>query len=301
MIVYVDIFLLENTILNLIILVSVSIFTKSRIKFLKFLISAFIGSIYTFVEYYYLNNFLLNLLGKLLFSICIVCITFDGKLDKKIKYYLSFILISFLYGGITYFIQIFFKLNNLEIRRENLENDVIGIFPVNTLILGFLIGFMIIFFISKYFNKINDYKKMICDIEICILNKCIKTKGLIDSGNLLKDPITKQNVIVVESNILKTIIEKEELDFLENISLGNILKEEKNSRYSKYKIKIIPFNSLGNSNGILCGIKPDFVKINFEEEFLLKNIIIGIYFDKLSSDNEYFTLIGGGCLKEDFI
>ena len=301
MIVYVDIFLLENTILNLIIFISVSIFTNSRIYFFKYIFSSIIGSIYTLFEYYYINNVCLELLSKLIFSFIIVIFTYKGNLKRKIKLYFCFILVSFLYGGITYFIQIFLRLDNYIVKREYAD-DVVGVFPIKTLIVSYSIGIVIIYYVSKIFNKISDYKKMICDVEIKLDGKFVKIKGLIDSGNLLKDPVTKKDVIIVEEKALKELIDENELEFIKNISNGKVLEDD-NNLYSKtkYRIKIIPFNSLGNSNGIICGIQPEYIRIFFEEEYLLKEVILGIYFDKLSCDDEYCSLIGGGCLKEDFI
>lgn len=125
-----------------------------------------------------------------------------------------------------------------------------------------------------------------------------KIKSLIDSGNLLKDPISGKDVIVVEEKVIKDMFEIEYLNVLRNITscryIGDIDK-------CKYKIKIIPFNSLGNPSGMLCGIKPDKVKIFFDGEVLLKDVILGIYFGTLNSSDEYSSIIGLGCIREEII
>ena len=315
MIIYLDVFLIENTILTLIILVSVCVLLKIKINFFKLSLTSFIGSICTFLEYYYLsfNNTYFKLLIKFIISVLIVNLGINNlkyknnvndkrdnlkkyKIKKILKIWTVFIVITIIYGGVSFFVQNMFELEDYII--YNKESNFIGIFPIKTVMLGFFIGFIIIYIISKIYNNRIDIQNVICDIEICIKGKKVKTKALIDTGNLLIDPISKKCVLVVEDRILNEIVEKEYLDILRNVSLGKLIGEIKNN---KYKIKIIPFNSLGNPNGILCGINPDWVRIYYEKEFVVRNIILGVYFESLNSMNKYSTIIGYGCIKEEFI
>jgi hypothetical protein len=85
---------------------------------------------------------------------------------------------------------------------------------------------------------------------------------------------------------------------LNNILNGKWLVNKEEMLYD-YNFKIIPFNSLGNENGMLLGFKPDYIKIYAEEVHKKSNIIIGIYDGKLSKANLYTSLIGLNSLKED--
>ena len=80
---------------------------------------------------------------------------------------------------------------------------------------------------------------MFCEIEILINQKKIKTKAMIDTGNMLKEPISGKPVIVVEHTLLYDILPKEILNNLEKILGGDIesLPDEiKNKYISKLKI-----------------------------------------------------------------
>ena len=81
---------------------------------------------------------------------------------------------------------------------------------------------------------------------------------------------------------------------MENIIGGdfsNISEKIKNEYISK--LKLIPFSSLGKQNGMLIGIKPDYIKIKTEEkENKIENVIIGIYNKSLTKKGEYRALIG---------
>jgi stage II sporulation protein GA (sporulation sigma-E factor processing peptidase) len=136
---------------------------------------------------------------------------------------------------------------------------------------------------------------MLCDIEIFYNSKSIKLKTMIDSGNLLKDPISNNDVIIVEKNSLIGIIDSDLLNHMDDILNGKWLD---NGNIHNYKFKLIPFSSLGNENGIILGFKPEYIKIYDEEEKLRKEVIVGIYPGKLTKTNLYTSLIGLNILKE---
>ena len=137
---------------------------------------------------------------------------------------------------------------------------------------------------------------MLCDLEIFYQGKLERIKTLIDTGNLLKEPITQEDVIIVEKDVLRNLVSQDILDNIENIVSGKWL--DSNSIYH-YKFKIIPFSSLGNENGILLGFKPDYIRLNNELETVKSNVVIAIYNGKLSKSNLYNSLIGINILKED--
>lgn len=137
---------------------------------------------------------------------------------------------------------------------------------------------------------------MLCDLEIFYNGKLEKIKTMIDTGNLLQDPITKEDVIIVEKDSLKNLVSSDILDNIENIVSGKWLNF---TNIYQYKFKIIPFSSLGKENGILLGFKPDYIKVDAEYETVKSDVIIAIYDGKLSRSNLYSSLIGINILKED--
>ena len=136
---------------------------------------------------------------------------------------------------------------------------------------------------------------MICYAKITINKKEIYINVMIDTGNFLREPITKLPVMVVEKDSLYEIIPKSILDNLdriingEDIEIGNYIS----------KIRLIPFTSLGKENGILIGIKADMVLIQRDEKNIsIDNVIVGIYNGVLSKNGKYHGLIGLDMLEE---
>ena len=114
---------------------------------------------------------------------------------------------------------------------------------------------------------------------------------MVDTGNLLKDPISGMPVIVIEHTELYDILPKELLNNLEKILGGDLkgIPEDIKNEYLS-KLRVIPYSSLGKQNGMILGIKADEVKV--EDETIKNNVIIGIYNKALTKRGEYNGLIG---------
>lgn len=212
------------------------------------------------------------------------------SLKILLKQILIFYLTSFLFGGVAF--ALIYVVKPQEILMRN--GLFLGTYPLKTVFLSAIIASVIgIFGFKIVKNKISK-KDMYCQIIIKLNNKEIQTTAMVDTGNLLKDPITGNPVIVVESSLLEKILPLELLLNLDKIIGGefeNVTEEIRNTYMNK--LKLIPYASLGKQNGMLIGIKADEVKIIKEDETQLKNnVIIGIYNKPLTKRGEYRALIG---------
>ncbi len=137
---------------------------------------------------------------------------------------------------------------------------------------------------------------MHCNIKVNIGSKYTYINAIIDTGNFLRDPISKIPVIVVEKSALINIVPNYILDNLDKIING----EDINLKEYTSKVRIIPFTSLGKENGILLGIKADNVIINQDEnDISVNDVIIGIYNGHLSKSGKYKALIGLDLIERD--
>ena len=118
---------------------------------------------------------------------------------------------------------------------------------------------------------------------------------MIDTGNMLKEPISNMPVIVVQKDILDGIIPNIIFNNLEKILTGKIEEKISNQIDINYlsKFRVIPFSSIGKNNGMLLGFKADKVIINYDEnEKRYEKVVIGIYDKNLSKRQKYFALLG---------
>ena len=291
MTIYIDVVLIENLIMNYIIIYATAIVLKNKKTHLRFFLASMLGAIYTIIAYMPILEIYSNIILKILLSIIIVYIAYNPQTVKKMwKDLVIFYLVSFVFGGVAF--SLIYIIKPQEVLMRN--GLFLGTYPLKTIALGTIVAFVLIILTVKIIKTKISKKDMFCNIEIKINEQIIKTKAMVDTGNLLKEPITNTPVIVVEHTLLYNCMPKEILNNTENILGGDVEKIPKEIR-EKYisKLKFIPFSSLGKQNGMLIGIKPDYVEIENEETSIKKeNVIIGIYNKSLTNRGEYRALIG---------
>lgn len=287
MTIYLDIIFLENLFMNYIIIFATGIIIKSPIKIIRTFLSSVIGSIYAILIYTnILEKVYTNIFLKIALSLVMVYIAFNPQnLKAFLKQTIIFYLTSFSFGGVAFALLYFVNPQKILLK----DGALIGTYPIKIILAGGILGFIVITTAFKNIKVKLTKKDMMCNIKINIDNKEIYLNSIIDTGNFLREPITKTPVIIVEKESLKTIVSNEILDNLDKIINGEDIE------LGKYvsKIRVIPFSSLGKSNGLLLGIKADSVTINGEEgNIYIENIIIGIYDKALSKSGKYKALIG---------
>ena len=292
--VYLDIIFLENMLMNYIILFATLIIIKAKCKHqqIKLILSSAIGSIYSIIVYLNILEIYSNILSKIVLSIVMTYVAFEPKNGKQmLKQLLIFYLVSFIFGGCTFALIYFIKPENIVI-----NNGVfVGTYPIKVTLIAGTLAFIITqvaFKINK--SKISS-KNSLFNIEIFFEGKVLKVKALLDSGNMLKDPISKLPVVIVEKEELKNIITEEFFDYMDNIWGGDSKKEYEKNVIEEYlpKVRMVPFMSIGKENGMLTGIRVDKIKVRTEDiEVNRDNVIIGIYDKTLTKDNKYNALIG---------
>ena len=291
MTIYVDVVLIENLIMNYIILLATGLILKTKLKHLRLIIASLLGAVYSIVAYINFLEIYSNFFLKILLSVIIVYIAFNPQTMKKMwKSILIFYLTSFVFGGAAF--ALIYIIRPQDILMKN--GLFLGTYPLKTVILAAIVAFIVIITAFTIVKTKVTKKDMFCNIEIKLNGKTLKTKALIDSGNMLKEPITNTPVVVIERSLLYEYLPKEILNHLDDIIGGDLEKipEEIRNQYIS-RLKLIPFSSLGKQNGMLIGIKPEYLKIIKEEQEIKKeNVILGIYNKSLTKKGEYRALMG---------
>lgn len=291
MTIYLDVILLENLCMNYIILFATGLIHKVKIKAWKLFVASLIGGIYSILSFAPVLKIYTNFLFKVILSVVMVYISFHPQNVKQLfKELIIFYLVSFAFGGCAFALLYFIRPQDILARNGVLT----GTYPIKIALLGGIVGFVIVNIAFKVVKGKLSKKDMFCNISIFINGKEKEIKAFIDTGNLLKDPISGIPVIVVEVSELEEMIPKEIVENLNEILQGKDTKvlTEIPEDY-KLKFRIIPFSSLGKQNGLLLGFIADKVIINLEEtKAELSNIIIGIYEKNLTKNGLYTGLVG---------
>ncbi len=216
--------LIENMLINLMSLKSTALLTKEKGRL--FLLSSFLGGCITVV----LPLFNLSAVGSFLVEVglaCVyVCISFKFKTFKKfIRFFLTFFIVTFLYGGACFFIERYFGL----------QSTIIVLFLVFAV-------FVTIKFLSRHIQRKQNVENFCFEAEIENLGSKTKWRAFLDTGNLLFDPLTQSPVILINFKVFSSLFK--EIEIMDVLTRSKKVKSLKLAHY-------INFNTLNNSDQVL--------------------------------------------------
>ena len=284
---------IENFLVNYLILELVKLITRTEIKIRRILLGAFISALYPFVFFVPSLLFLSNFFMKILLSIFIIKLTF-GKNSIKLllKQLIAFYIVTFLFAGGSLAIH-YFNIQNLSLT-DSLKMPIKR-YPIKNIFLGIVFSGLMFYHLFNYYKEKTIIENHLYKIIIYYKTKEISLIALKDTGNSLVDPLSKLPVLVVEFNLLKDILpnnfkrlygQKNDLDLF---AIENIMIELED----EMQLRLIPFKSIGNENGIILGFKPEYIKIQLDNNYFnYENVLIGIFNGELSKDGIFTGLIG---------
>lgn len=157
------------------------------------------------------------------------------------------------------------------------NNNKVRAVPV--LAIGIL-GSVIILFFWRKSNKIRKDEKNLYNVVIKNADLYCRGKALLDTGNQLREPITKKPVVVAEYDAVKVL-------FTEELQ-KELLQFGTREMDTVHPIKWIPYHSLGNRNGYMPGIYIDKMLIQMEKgEKIVGGVLLGIVFESVSTQKQY--------------
>ncbi len=230
MVVYIDILIVINTVINYAVLMTADKLLKRNIRLYRLIIGAFTGALFSLIIFTDIDNQPLLWLIRLISSAVIALAAFGYKSRREyIKALIMTAAVSLVYcGGFILFYQLFKPPNMLII------NDV-PYFEVDPLLMIILTAviYIILLVISKLFSE--RIKSTVVPVKFSINKKDYSCIGKVDTGCNLTEPFSNSPVIIVDRSII-TINDNEPR-------------------------RIIPYTSIGGSS-YLSAVKADSVTID---------------------------------------
>lgn len=297
--VYLDQVFFGNLVMNYAILWAAARLSRTPAGKGRLAAGAALGASYALALFIPGNTFLLSIWFKTAVSVIIIAVTFAPLHPKKFLACLGcFYLSSFALGGLTF--GMIFYMHSGRITSYSGVGSVIAehFWP------GILLGLGAFWVAGKGLDAL--LKKGFFEnlFKMALLIKSggeqVKVEALLDTGNQLKDPMTRQPVVVVEYAVLKPLLPAEVQAGFERDGepdvwgiLGSLGENCLASRFS-----VIPFQSLGRVNGLMVGFRPDQVLIERQErQVRVGRVVIAIYHKRLDSDGSYHALLSPDLLE----
>ncbi|HEX3015494.1 MAG TPA: sigma-E processing peptidase SpoIIGA [Desulfobacteria bacterium] len=258
---------------------------------------ALLGSIYILVIFLPEISSLYNFGVKLLYSGLIVAVTYYPLKIKKLLVLLGyFYAVSFALGGAIYgFSALSISLNGtnnypallvLVRGTDRLMNVLVWGFP------GALI-FWLTFGRWSWAMLKRGLARTVLRFPLSIMfgTIVVESEGLLDTGNCLRDPLTKHPVVVVEAELILPHLPE---SFAEYLLAGDFSGLETSVRGTvwEHRLRLIPFKSVGNSAGLMAGLVPDGIIVTTPAGAVMtRKVIVGLFAEKLCADGAYRALL----------
>ncbi len=261
-VIYVDILLCVNLIINYFILLATSRIMHLQTKRLRIFFGALLGATYSFYIFIPQANVIISYLVKFIMSCTIIPIAFKVNSCKLFfKLTACFYLMSFAFCGVIFLIWLFISPHHMMV-----QNSIVY-FNISPII--FIMSTLISYIIIRLANKLSGRempKEIFCEVIVESKKNIQRFRAKIDTGNNLIEPFSGDPVIVTEKKYIL-----------------NFLKENPH-------IRLVPFNCVSNS-GLLQAFKPDKTTVIINKKALNKNAYIAFTEDCISS-TDFHAIVG---------
>ncbi len=219
-----------------------------------------------------------------------------GRMNKleMIKQVVTLYLITYFAGGL---INSIYYYTDFRAKLYHIGNFLV-LSNLSWKIIIFLLLALIptVYLILWLYRWYQSERKETYETELFYKDKSIHTKGLMDTGNCLYDPIYKKPVMVIENELLKKLLPEQKFKELE--AVRNCLNGNEKSGIPEIStdydlcLKLIPYQSIGKEKGIMLGLVLDKVIIHSGKETLCnERVTAAIYDNYLSVKGDYHILL----------
>lgn len=219
-----------------------------------------------------LQTVLRNIIAYIVLSILMIRVSYGiHGIRNQLNICLAFYVVACFLGGMLTFI--FF---NTDITKY--LNQLLGITPkqsVRLYMIVIAIGIIVLgtTYVIHYINGFRNRVTNIFEVAIQLEDKTVVTKGLLDTGNHLREPISGKPVIIVEKELINELLTKELMEYTT-------------------RLKVIPYRSIGKDHGTMYGIVLDRISVDVnEEKHEHKNVVACLYEGTLSSKKDYQLIL----------
>ena len=296
MTVYLDVLFLLQWFIHLLILISTAKLSGRKMIIGRMLAGSAIGALYSILFLFPQLDFICSLSFKLIFSMVDISIAFTYRHIKQwARTLLCFYLCSFMLGGCVY-ASMFLTGVGPMLNAVSVNGVIYLNLPWQFLISAMIVCLGVISGLSETIQKSYKKNSLYCDLHIEFEGKEKTVTALLDSGNLLRDPLTNAMVIMVDYRSIKSILSD---GFNDEIHQWNTKGHKEQAFSHEWKIRIIPFRSVGTENGMLLGFVPDKVTIKTKKENILcEKCVIAFAEEALSLDGSFQAIIDAECVLE---
>lgn len=291
--IYVDVIWLLNFLFDMMLIMLTLILARESTSKKRIVLGSFIASMIVPISIYFPDSLITSVIGKLMYSILIIaCVCRLKSIYQLFRLLFLFYFVTFTIGGGLIALHFMFEnpfgisSNGILTFKNGYGDPISWIFVV--------VCFPIVWHFTKRNMDKHAAEKIrydqLCPVTVHINKNEFSTTGYIDSGNQLADPLTKSPVVICDEPFLKQWFSLEEWGAIKKAS--ELLDFDAIPKDWEGRIHIVPFQGVDGKSSYMLAIKPDKIKIGYDEKEIITNkLLIGIQFSDLTKDQRYHCLL----------
>lgn len=280
-VVYIDTFLLINFILNFLLLLACGKLAGETIRKWRLALGALMGAVYAALPFFPHFGFLLHPVYKLSAALLMLLITF-GNSRKLVRISAIFLALACAFCGGILAID-FLKGGYMK------DGVVYSSVDAKGLVISamFCYGVLALFFKRSAAHTVKGGQ--LVDVTLQVQERTLTLTALRDSGNTLQDPVSGQQVLIIEAEPLLPLFPEAWALTPELIENPIAAMEHLSKQDGRVRFRLLPYRAVGVDCGMLLAARLDQVTIG---EKVYKNHLVALSPTPLTDGGNYKALLG---------
>lgn len=205
MMVYADILVLVNFVVDYFLLLLTGVFLHKKTKLWRHLLAAVTGGAFSLYIFLPQSHFLIQTAVQLFMCAILTLVAFGFEGVKNfLRNTLTLFCVNFAYSGAMIAIWSLFKPYGMAINNSIIYFDISPIFLIAFSVLGYFIVVIL-----KRLLKRNFLQDFYCEVIIECGDRTLKLEGIADSGNSLKDVFGMSEIFITQKDVVDAILGQE--------------------------------------------------------------------------------------------
>lgn len=299
MVVYLDLIFLMNLLIDASLLLMTAWIRRQRVRAWRITASAAVGAAYVLMMFLPELSFLFTFLVKFLFSAVMLWIAFGyASLQNYLRNMGAFYMVNFAAaGGI---LGIHYLLQNSGEVWSGIWYSASGGLGFS-LEVGSIFTIIVFFIVVLWFKAVVSSRRAVERVESCLAEvqvrideTTVRCMGLVDTGNQLKDPLTRWPVMVMEASLWDQMLPESFLSRLAAEQADNLIMEwsDEDSFPWRDRLRLVPYRGINKGSQFMIALKPDEVSVVQEGRTVTTGrVLIGLDGGRLSMESAYRAII----------
>lgn len=263
--VYIDLYLLVNVSMDFLCMIIAAVLLHRKVKRWRVLVASIFGGVYAVAALLLLWDGIFGILMDTV-AVVVMCLIAFGKRKNTVASVLRLAVVvwisSLVLGGIM--TALFALLNRLNLPLDALQGDGLSVW---TFVLVSAVAGVLTVKSGRWVGLSGKAKS--AKVEVTLFGNSTVLHAMVDTGNLLCDPVSGKSVIVADLEVLRPLLPPLLARACESGDFSAYLKDHERAK----RVRLVPAGT-ANGESLLLAIVPDAVTVTVGGERFSSNHLI---------------------------